>query len=365
LLFGNYKFAFLKLKNITGNIFLLPLSWLYGAITGVRNFLYNYGILKSVKFDIPVICVGNIAAGGTGKTPFSAYLIEKLYKDYKTALLSRGYKRKSKGFVLADDESTALIIGDEPRLLKRKYPELVVAVDADRVEGITKIRQLKPETEMILLDDGFQHRRVDPGCKILLTDYGRLYSRDHILPYGMLRESRRAYARADMVVVTKCPDNITGKELQDIADELKILPHQSLFFAGWEYAPLYSLFGKHCLTDDDIKNKEIVLMTGIASPAQAVSYLKSVTAGVQLFQFPDHHYFSREDYKQLADSVTQHNEIVKTVVVTEKDAARIESDKWFPDRLKEHIYVLPVKMKVLQNKEDALIKRILDHVRTN
>jgi tetraacyldisaccharide 4'-kinase len=357
-----YKFALRKLKYITGNILLLPFSWLYGLITGCRNFLYNKGIFKSIDFDIPVICVGNIAAGGTGKTPFSAFLIEKLSKEYKIALLSRGYRRKSKGFLLATDDSTAADIGDEPREIKTKFPKITVAVDADRVEGIQKIRQLLPDTQLVILDDGYQHRKVNPGLKILLTDYNRLFTRDHVLPYGMLRESNGGYKRADMVVVTKCPDGTGEEELLKISQELKIFPHQSLFFAGWEYATIYNLFSGDTLPSDALQEKEVVLMTGIAFPEPAVRYLKTRATKVELLQFPDHHFFTQKDYDVLAKIV---GDAVKIIVVTEKDAARIVSDLLFPEQLKKQTYVLPVKMKVLQNKENALITKIIDYVRTN
>lgn len=357
-----YKFALRKLKYITGNILLLPFSWLYGLITGCRNFLYNKGIFKSVDFDIPVICVGNIAAGGTGKTPFSAFLIEKLSKEYKTALLSRGYRRKSKGFVLATNDSTATEIGDEPREIKTKFPQITVAVDANRVEGIQKIRQSVPDTQMVILDDGYQHRKVNPGLKILLTDYNRIFTRDHLLPYGMLRESKSGYKRADMVVVTKCPDGIGEEELLRTERELQLLPHQKVYFAGWEYAQLYNLFGGDKLPGDALREKEVLLMTGIAFPEPAVRYLKTQTAAVQLLQFPDHHFFSQKDYDVLTKTT---GEAEKVIVVTEKDAARMATDKFFPEQLRKQTYVLPVKMRVLQNKENALIKYITDYVRTN
>lgn len=347
------------------NTLLLPFSWLYGIITGIRNFLYNRGIITSVRFNFPVICVGNIAVGGTGKTPFTAYLIELLNQNFNIALLSRGYKRKTKGFVLANSNSTAEEIGDEPKEILSKFSNIVLAVDGNRVRGVKNLLEVYPHLNIILMDDGFQHRKINPGLKIILTDQHKLFTRDFILPYGMLRESKSAYKRADIIVVTKCDEGITELDMENIIQELKPKTHQQVYFSTIQYQSIYNLNNNSITLDmNNLKAMEVIFMTGIASPESAMKYLTSTGANVRLFQFPDHHYFSEKDYKLLVEQ-TKAIKGEKIIVITAKDAARIIGDSRIPDALKEIIYVLPQSIKILQNKEDKLISRVLDYVRKN
>ena len=215
-----------------GNILLYPLSLIYGAITSFRNFLYNSSVLKSVEFDIPVICVGNITVGGTGKTPHCEYIINLLHCEFRVAFLSRGYKRKSKGFVIAEDHMNASDIGDEAFQIFRKFPGITVAVDSDRTRGIRLILEKNPKTQVIILDDGFQHRKVTPGFTVLLTDYSRLMIHDHMLPYGDLRESASNMSRADIILITKAPPDITPIQRRIIVKDMNKAPWQNLYFTS-------------------------------------------------------------------------------------------------------------------------------------
>ena len=349
------------MKYIIGNIILALLAWLYQCITGLRNRLFDMNILKSVEFDFPVICIGNLSAGGTGKTPFTAFIAGFLLPEYRVAVLSRGYKRKTKGFQLADDKSDALTIGDEPFELKRKFAGLCVAVDEKRVRGIEKLQEIRSDIQVVLLDDAFQHRAVNAGLNILLTDYNRLFTNDYQLPYGMLRESRKGYKRADIIVVTKCPETISENEISDIRNKIKPLEGQEIYFAGLMYSDIYQMFNTDVrLTSEEFQDREIILMTGIVSPEQAMNYLTGNGAKVELMQFPDHHFFTEGDYRKLMNKADD-----KIIIITEKDAARIVNDKNFPAELKEKIYVLPVRITILQNREQHLITKIKNYVTAN
>ena len=264
--------------KIKRNILLYPFSIIYGAVTGIRNFMYNTGILPKHEFNIPVICVGNITAGGTGKTPHTEYLIELLKEQFKVAVLSRGYKRKSRGFRIASSLTDINEIGDEPLQIFRKNPDITVSVDRDRVHGAQSILREKPETEVIILDDGFQHRKITPGLTILLTDFNRLMIKDFLLPYGELRESTNNMYRADIILITKSPGNISPIQRRIIVKELNMAPFQSLYFTSISYLAPKQLFSDISLTENIFfrQGKEtggIVLVTGIADPLPFKEYL--------------------------------------------------------------------------------------------
>lgn len=305
--------------------------------------------------------MGNIAVGGTGKTPFSAFLIEKIGAGAKVAWLSRGYRRKSKGFKFISKNTSVFEAGDEPKLMKLKFTELTVAVDGNRVEGVSRILQQYPETELIILDDGFQHRRINPGMKIVLTDYKRIFTRDFLMPYGYLRENKSAYKRADIIVVTKCPNDLSTENFISIEREIKLKTGQKLFFSALVYDGLYTLFGDSELSFEALKSKMAIFMTGIASPEHAVNYLASQQINVELLNFPDHHFFTVADYKKLLNKVAEN----RIIIVTEKDAVRIQADENYPESLKNRTYVLPVKIKILNNEEKTLITIIKNYVGTN
>jgi len=282
------------------NYLLFPFSILYGIITGFRNFLYDLGILPSKEFSIPVICVGNITAGGTGKTPHTEYLVRLLRSEFRIAVLSRGYMRRSDGFRIASSKSVAEEIGDEPLQIFRKFPDIIVATDADRVNGIKTILKEYPLTDVIILDDGFQHRRVRPGLSILLTDFHRLITNDSLLPFGRLRESPKGIKRAGIILVTKTPESLPDEIKKNLREALALSPVQDLFFTTTTYAdpvPLFKSDQSGNLFPEE-KNRDscgAVVVTGIASPRPFLRYLEKYFGEINHIDFPDHHYFTPKD----------------------------------------------------------------------
>lgn len=317
-------------------------------VMAVRNFLYDKGYFKSFSFSVPVIAIGNLSTGGTGKTPQTEYLIRLLSDKYKIATLSRGYKRKSKGFVLADNNSTVDILGDEPYQFHQKFPNINVAVDADRKNGIEQLLAISPKPEIILLDDAYQHRRVKAGFYVLLTSHGDLYADDFVLPGGNLRESRSGAARADVIIVTKCPPNLSEKQRQDITNRLKPKLSQKVYFTCIEYDNTV-ISDKGHLDIEQIKGMQKVLVAGIAKPKPFFEYLQQ--PGDDVLSFPDHHDFTEEELTDL-NKRSQH----KLIVTTEKDYVRLKG-KLPADRL----YCLPIKSRFLTS-ADNFDKTILNYV---
>ena len=321
---------------------LFPFAILYGFITSLRNYLYDKGILKSYSFDIPVIAVGNLSVGGTGKTPQIEYLIRLLSPNYKVATLSRGYKRKSEGFILADAASTSEILGDEPFQYFKKFPDIQVAVDADRKNGIEQLLNQKSRPEIILLDDAFQHRKVKAGFYILLTAYEDLFCDDFMLPTGNLRESRNGAKRANLIIVTKCPLDITELEQQNIKNKLAVdLP---IYFSSIDYDDkVYN--DTESLAVSDLKLTPKILLAGIAKPKPFFDYLQ--TDKDEVMTFSDHHHFSESDILNIKSQA-----IDKIIVTTEKDFVRLNAKI-----LRKQLFYLPIKSKFLSNQEsfDAII----------
>lgn len=330
---------------------LFPFAILYGLITAIRNFLFDKGILKSYSFDLPIIAVGNLSVGGTGKTPQIEYLIRLLSNDYKIATLSRGYKRKSEGFVLADANVNSEILGDEPFQFFQKFPNIQVAVDANRKNGIEQLLSKKTKPEVILLDDAYQHRKVKAGFYILLTAYNDLYANDFILPTGNLRESRGGAQRADIVVVTKCPPNLSDKERNDIERKLQLEPLQKIFFTSIAYDEF--IFSEEIqISVSEIKNSEKLLLAGIAKPKPFFDYLKNENDVV--LTYPDHHHFSEKDIAEIKEKSKG-----KIIITTEKDFVRLKGN--LP---KEQLFYLPIKSEFLQNQE-VFDKTIFNYVENN
>lgn len=325
-----------KLRKI-----LFPFSVLYDGVTTFRNFLYEKEYLESTEFDVPVICVGNLNVGGTGKSPMIEFLISILKDQYNVAVLSRGYKRKTKGFLLVEKHHTVEEVGDEPLQFKHKFPNVLIAVDADRRRGIEK---LKDQAEVILLDDAFQHRKVKPFYSILLTSHTDLYINDLLLPAGNLRESRSGAKRANVIVVTKCPENLPYAKQQQIQFDLKPESHQQVYFSTIAYAN--SIQGlnemKHL---EYLEDKKVALVTGIANPTPMVDYLNSLKLKFEHFSFPDHHNFSESEIQKL--------DAQKILLTTEKDFMRLN------DKIKTaELYYLPISISFL-NKECGFVNRIL------
>lgn len=345
-------------------ILLLPLSTLYGLITSVRNLSYKLGLLKSYMPTIPTIVVGNLAVGGTGKTPHIEMLLSFFNKRYNTAVLSRGYKRKTKGFVMANADSNSLSIGDESFQLYRKFKNTIVAVDENRVHGIKALQNAKPDTELVLLDDAFQHRAINPGLKIILTDYSNIYYNDSMLPGGNLREYRKGAQRADIIIVTKCPRTISELECDNISKKLALRPHQELYFSTIIYDSIQPLFEINLQTKNipTLLNLDILLATGIVSHKPLAIQLENSGARVKTMAFPDHHQFSKLDYASIMSNFNALTSISKIILVTEKDAARIIADPNYPETLKAVTFYIPITIEILQNKQSIFETQLLDYV---
>ena len=324
---------------------LLPITWLYGAIIWLRNKLFDKNILKSASFNFPIICVGNLATGGTGKTPMTEYLIRLLNKDFKTATLSRGYKRKTVGFAIADEKTTALEIGDEPMQFHQKFPDTTVAVGEERIVAIPQLLHERPETEVIILDDAFQHRQVKAGLNIILTDFSNLYTRDFILPAGDLRDVRSSSKRADIIIVTKCKADLREEEKKKIIAEINPAANQTIYFTTIVYSKPYHLFTKEII---DIEHDYgILLVCGIANPRPLKEHLTKHADSYDMLRFADHHIFHSNDLKD----IKQHFEKIalnkKVILTTEKDAVRLQK---FEQELKDFpIYVIPIEHQFLFN----------------
>ena len=332
-------------------ILLAPISLLYGIGVSVRNFLYRQGVLKSVRFDVPVISVGNLTVGGAGKTPHLEYLI-RLLKDYiQVATLSRGYMRKSRGFRVIEPGDTAALAGDEPLQFKRKFRDVLVTVSESRVFGIPQIMGKQPGTQVVLLDDAFQHLAVRPGLNILLTEYNRPYTRDFLLPSGRLREWRRSSERADFIVVTKCPADLSEHDASAMHDELSPLPRQPLFFSRYKYGRPYYLFNAQYRVDLG-PEWSAVLICAIANTDYLTSYLEDVTADLRVMEFADHHTFTREDLSGLKRTWERFEAERKIILTTEKDAMRLEAHKAFILSEQLPVFVLPVEVEFLFGKGD-------------
>ena len=348
------------------NEWLTPLSWLYGLGVKLRNFLFDTGIRKSQKFKTPVISIGNITVGGTGKTPHVEYLVRLLQDHLRVAVLSRGYKRKSSGFVIAGDSTTMSDIGDEPFQMKQKFPKVTIAVDRNRVHGInclTDNDSKKSNIDVVLLDDAFQHRQVKPGINILLVDYHRLIIYDKLLPAGRLREPLKGKDRADIVIVTKCPKDLKPMEYRVITKAMNLYPYQQLYFSTLDYEELQPVFKdtKELKSKKDLKTQNILLLTGIASPRQMNEDLKPIVKSITPLTFSDHHSFSPNDV-ELLNATFAEMPSPKCIITTEKDAARLQTTEGTSDEVRKNLYKLPVRISIIQNQEEAFNQHIMSYV---
>ena len=349
---------------------LLPLSWIYGLAIGFRNSLFEMGLLKSRSFSIPVISVGNITVGGTGKTPHVEYLARLLKDKAHTAILSRGYKRKSHGFILADKDTPMRDIGDEPFQMKQKFPDVEVAVDKKRTKGIEILMGgiTDQEVEVVLLDDAFQHRYVKPGINILLVDYHRLIIYDELLPAGRMREPLKAKNRADIVIVTKCPKDLKPMEFRVITKAMNLYPYQQLYFTTLDYDPLKPLYPQEkeqSLSLEDLRDKNILLLTGIASPEQMIHDLSPYATGIIPLTFGDHHDFRKKDILRINEAFAAQPS-PKLIITTEKDAVRLNGVEGLSEEVKSALYVLPLRIGFIFDEEkEKFNKRILGYVQKN
>jgi tetraacyldisaccharide 4'-kinase len=324
-------------------ILLLPFALLYWMGIAIRNWLYKKNIFRSTSFGLPVICVGNLSVGGTGKSPMVEYLVETLKENFKIATLSRGYKRKTKGYALANENTTALEIGDEPMQFHLKFPDVPVAVGEKRIEAIPQLLHDKPETQAIILDDAFQHRAIKAGLNILLTEYNNLFIHDFYLPTGDLRDLKESYKRAEIIVVTKCRNELTGEEKSKIINEIKPLPGQQIFFTAIEYGETYHIKAKR--TSSLSEKKEVLLVTGIANPGPLKKMLEEQSKSYHMMQYPDHHIFTVDDLDDIKRKFESMQASSKMILTTEKDAVRLA--KFQKDITDLPLYVIPVRHRFL------------------
>ncbi|WP_298370762.1 tetraacyldisaccharide 4'-kinase [uncultured Lutibacter sp.] len=335
-----------------------PFSFLYDFITSIRNVLYDKHVFNSTKFETPVIVVGNLSVGGTGKTPQIEYLIRLLKADCKLAVLSRGYKRKSKGFIIADEKSNSDLIGDEPFQYYKKFENVIIAVDSDRTNGINQLENLNNPPDVVLLDDAFQHRKVEGGLNILLTPYNDLYIDDSLLPAGNLRENTSGAKRAQIIIVTKCPNSLSEVEQFQIAKKLKPTLYQTVFFTTISYSD--EIKGSSKFLIKELKEKEVVLVTGIANPTPLLDYLHNMDVRFTHLKYPDHYNFNEDDLKTISekfDAVVSKNKLLLT---TEKDYVRIF------DKI-ENLHYISIKTEFLNHSNDfnKIIKRYVEQSSRN
>jgi tetraacyldisaccharide 4'-kinase len=325
--------------------FLLPFALLYWLAIAIRNWMFDKKIIRSSSFALPLICVGNLSVGGTGKSPMVEYLVRLLKSDYRIATLSRGYKRKTKGYALANEGSTALEIGDEPMQFHIKFPDVPVAVGEQRLEAIPQLLHDRPETEVIILDDAFQHRRVRSGFNILLTEEANLYTQDFYLPTGQLRDQKKSANRAQVIIVTKCDIELSVNKRDDILRQLAPQPHQSVFFTAIEYGEMYHINSRqaHGMSG----NMEALLVTGIANPSPLKKLLEKRSRSYEMLQYPDHHIFTIDDLKAIRKKFRQLNSNEKIIITTEKDSVRLVK---FKSELADlPLYILPIRHHFLFN----------------
>jgi len=339
---------------------LYPFSLLYGLVMWVRNRFYDRKVLTAVEFDLPVIAVGNLSVGGTGKTPHVEHLIRLLKDSFRVATLSRGYNRRTSGYLLADSASTASQLGDEPMQFHQKFPDIEVCVGEERMLAIPQLLGERPETQIVLLDDAFQHRSVKPGLNILITDYSNRFTKDHVVPFGRLREGRKGYERANCIIVSKCPPQLSQSEKDAIRQEISPLPHQQLFFTSLKYGTLYDMFTASPVDAPD--DTTILLVCGIARPEPLLQQLKERYKNVFLLSFPDHYYYSVPDLEKISRELGNLPGTNKLVVTTEKDAVRLQLLQERLRLMDLPIAVMPVEISFLFGEGDSFNNYIFTYV---
>jgi tetraacyldisaccharide 4'-kinase len=339
-------------------ILLFPFSLIYAVIVWLRNRLFDTKLFSSTSFNLPVLCVGNLSVGGTGKSPMVEFIVSQLQHSFSIAILSRGYKRKTKGYALAGPGTTALDIGDEPMQFHIKFPQVSVAVGEERIVAIPQILHDRPDTELIILDDAFQHRSVKAGMNIILTDYNNLYTRDWFLPTGDLRDEKGSYKRADILVVTKCKPDLSVEESDAIRKELNPLEHQQVFFSAIEYGLPYHIITKHPfeMTED----VEVLLVSGIANPRPLKKYLVDNSGTYYEILYNDHHIFTIDDWQEIQKRFEGIQNADKIILTTEKDAVRLM--KFEQSMRNIPVYAIPIQLKFLFGGEHAFMDTITQFV---
>ncbi len=339
-------------------------SGIYGLVVLIRNLLYDLKVFRSTAFEIPVISVGNITVGGTGKTPHVEYLVQLLKNHYRVATLSRGYKRKTKGFRLVETTSVVEECGDEPLQMKQKFNDILVAVCENRVTGVSRLLELNDKPDLVLLDDAFQHRRITPGINILLADFTRPVYEDFLLPAGRLREGKIQVRRANMVVVTKCPEKPAPITRKIIKKKMNIRPYQSLFFSSFGYGIPEPVF-LQANPQPNLRTTGILLVTGIASPQPLFDHLSSMATEIIQVIFPDHHFYKPADITFILNKFENLRSEHKIIVTTEKDAIRFRDMKELPSKIKDSVYFLPVHVLFSEIEKKEFDQRIISYVGKN
>ncbi|MDL2320679.1 tetraacyldisaccharide 4'-kinase [Alistipes sp. OttesenSCG-928-B03] len=346
-----------------GKAWLAPLAFLYNIGISVRHKMFDWGLKRSRAFDIPIVCVGNLTVGGTGKTPVTEMLVRNLKRDWNVAVLSRGYKRKTKGYLEIDPRMSFLKTGDEAKQIKLKFPDVVVAVCEKRADGIDEIRRRHPEVNLIILDDAFQHRYVTPWVNILLMDHSRPIYNDHLLPWGTLRDKKSQIDRAGYVLVTKCPTDMNPLERRLVRKSLKLYPYQSLFFCSTVLGNAIEMFpdGAHVRLQ---KGDNVIAMSGIGNPAQFEENLSERYTVVGRLEYPDHHPYRSRDLKDMMEAIN--NSPKGTVIVTtEKDAVKLRGSRKIPAAIRERLFYIPVKVAFYEDTQLDFLKSLQHDLRTD
>lgn len=346
---------------------LLPFSWIYALVTVVRNKLFDAAILPSTSYPLPVISVGNITVGGTGKTPLTEHLIRLLQTHHRIALLSRGYGRKTKGVILADHTATYESIGDEPMQMKQKFPNLMVAVAEKRTLGMEALLAQSPPPDIVLLDDAYQHRYVQPGFSILVTDYHRPMWKDLCFPAGNLREPASGLKRSQMVVVSKCPKDLSLDETQMIQRKLKVTSHQKVLFSAIDYGEPIQLIGSDSTTSfKETLNKNrhpLTVVAGIGNPKPFFKMAQQFGVPNNTMQFKDHHHFSASDLKEIEKSALNPDGTYGLILTTEKDAVRLAASEHLSKKMAQLIWYIPIQPEFLIDGENAFNEIILNYIK--
>ena len=348
-------------QSTVAKLLLSPLSLLYGAGVGFRNWAYRRGILRGISFSVPVISVGNLSVGGAGKTPHIEYLIRLLDPYLQIATLSRGYRRKTRGFMVVRPEMSVEEVGDEPLQYARKFPEVMVTVAEERAFAIPEIVGRRPDTQLVLLDDAFQHRAVKPGLNILLTQYELPFTRDYLLPSGRLREWRSGYERADLIVVSKCPPDLDRTAADALVDEIEPLEHQRVFFSYYDYtSPYYLLDPRYRLRMEE--GIDVLLISAIANTDYLLQHLRSVARTVRSLEYADHHYFSGSDMGNLKRRYLELEGKHRAIITTEKDATRLQIHRDFIAAENLPVFVLPAEVGFHFGEADAFDGLVRDYL---
>jgi tetraacyldisaccharide 4'-kinase len=348
-------------------LLLWPISFLYGLGLMLRNLLFDWGVFSTKKFPKPAtIGVGNLSVGGTGKTPHVAYIVRLIQEEYKTATLSRGYGRRSKGFVLASKASSALEIGDEPRQFRQNFPEkTVVAVDEKRVHGITKLMNINPDLQVVVLDDVFQHRHIQAGIQILLTDFNSPFYSDYLLPTGYLREAKSGYKRADIIVITKTPVDTNAETRRAIKEHVRPLKNQVVCFSSIKYGELISIADSSAVSINALSEYSVLLLTAIANPEPLALHLQYKVKSILRLDYKDHHDFTASDMVAIRKNLNAISENKKIIITTEKDAMRLSATELKAQLAGLPIYYLPIEIEFQQEDAHLFNQKIKNYVREN